>query len=246
MKRTMKRKFKLTVLVTFTIIYFFNFLFANSLKQNSPVNATITSIADDGENIWIGSNNGLWKIKKKNNHINHFTMSNSELPSNYISCLCVRANGHVWIGTPRGIMIYDLYSYYVINDENTDLPENIVTSMVSDANDDVWIGTYSKGLVRVHNLKFKVFNTSNSLLPSNNILSVNTDDNRNIWVGLKNEGILKIKNNHLTKFDSKNGFDGKNVRIITKISKDKYFLYDYNVMFIHTTTPLLKSLIADL
>ncbi len=78
---------------------------------------------------WIGTTHGLYCIRKKNGRISHFTASNSVFPSSRISAIAVMSNGEVYIGTDKGIVRYDNYSFLLINKENSRLSCNEVVDL---------------------------------------------------------------------------------------------------------------------
>jgi ligand-binding sensor domain-containing protein len=116
----------------------------------------ITAISENDEHIWIGTNNGLVRITKKNGKRRVYHTRNSILPANYITSVCTRNNGHVWIGTLKGIVMNDGYCFFWMNTENTDLPDNTISFLSEDANGILWIGTRT-GLVKVCGNKFHQF-----------------------------------------------------------------------------------------
>src|SRR4051812_31376071 len=114
---------------------------ASSLSaQLADVKGLITAVAETEKYFWIGTEDGLWKINKKNSQREHLTMDNSQLPSNDITCICVEPDGNVWIGTPAGILRYDNYVFYALDSKNANLPDDHITAIACDINDNIWIG----------------------------------------------------------------------------------------------------------
>ena len=83
--------------------------------QNVPGNPNtlhgeyITSIYEEAPGrLLIGtSNSGLNWFDVKNNTFTHFTAFNSGLSDNYVSCILGDKNGHIWIGTSKGLSRFD-------------------------------------------------------------------------------------------------------------------------------------------
>ena len=182
--KTLNRSKKISTTIAMLFIACVSFSQINKLNPEKYVaaNSKITSVAESEKFLWIGTNNGVVRVSKKNEKIIHFNVSNSKLPSNDVTSICVRKDGNVWIGTANGILRYDQFAYVIVNTENSLLSENKITSIVEDKNNDLWIGTHT-GLVRVHNSKFQVFNQKNSpSLASDNIVSLSTDESGNLCI----------------------------------------------------------------
>jgi ligand-binding sensor domain-containing protein len=176
------KKTTLIALMTFIPSVFFAQELPKQVKDLINPNSIITSISQDEDYFWIGTDQGFFWVNKQNNKFIHLTSKNSPLPCDYITAVCCRNNGNVWIGTSMGIMRYDNFAFLQINSENSMLPDEFVTSIIEDKNDNLWIGTRFSGLVEVQNNKFHVFNQSNSSLPGNYIFSLSMDQKGNVIV----------------------------------------------------------------
>lgn len=189
----------------------------------------VTAIAEDANSTWVGTHQGLWKISKSNNHKEHYTKENSQLPSNYVNAIAIEADGNVWIGTSNGILRYDRFAFFVLNSSNSSLPDNHITSIVCTANQNIIIGTFYEGLVvKVHNGRFVHYSTSNCPLINNCILSISVDANDNIWVGHLNSGVTKLDaQNKWSVFNDENGFFEKDICFVTS-SDEKTCFYTYH------------------
>ncbi|MBR9860098.1 hypothetical protein GYB22_05015 [bacterium] len=72
-------------------------------------NEVINDIKIDGANRkWVATNNGVWLIKADGSAVvQHFTTSNSPLPSDQVNCLAINPiSGEVFFGTTAGIISY--------------------------------------------------------------------------------------------------------------------------------------------
>ena len=63
------------------------------------------------DTFWIGTNNGIFKISPE--EILHLTKKNG-LPSNHINDLFVDNFGKIWIGTSKGLAVYNNNHFYTI------------------------------------------------------------------------------------------------------------------------------------
>lgn len=202
----------------------------------------ISAIGSTPTDTWIGTTQGVFKINKKTKKVAHLLKENSALPSNNVTSLCPRKNGDIWIGTSKGILRYDNFTYLIINHENSSLPENTITSMAEDNQGNMWLGTLNSGLVKVHQNKFKTFTTRNSILPSNTIFSLSADDKGNVWVAPYMKGLVQVngkKWNAVTFFDSTS-----TVNVSFVLSKNDSALYigtSKNGLFVYQEGKLTRE-----
>ena len=122
-----KKLFKPVAVVKYL---FFPFIMAQSQGtvdlSKIVKNETIIAQAETQNTIWIGTNNGLYQINKANGKFAHLTTTNSILPSNNITGICVTKNDNVYAATDNGIFRFDGFSYLLISTENANLPGYVV------------------------------------------------------------------------------------------------------------------------
>lgn len=107
--------------------------FPNALKSAEIK----TMIWDHAENLWIGSNEGLFKFNGKN--WKRWTKKDG-MPDDYVSSILQDASGNFWIGTSRGLVYFD--GNFTKFDINDGLPSNQISSMVFNGDQSqLWIGT---------------------------------------------------------------------------------------------------------
>ena len=176
------KKFSVTIVLVLLSVFSFGKVSINDASKFVTPDSKITAVAQSEKFLWIGTNSGVVRVNRKNEKKSYFTISNSKLPSNYITSICVSKNGHVWIGTTNGILRYDRFAFIVINTDNSPLSENYITSIIEDKNNDLWVGTSHSGLMKVHNLTYRVYNQKNSPLASDNIVSLTTDKDGNLCI----------------------------------------------------------------
>lgn len=104
-----------------------------------------------GENYkyqWNGTNQGLEMINKRNQKINFLTKDNSELPDNYVTGIACMLNGHTYTSTKNGILLWDNYTFLLMNKENTRLPENHIIGLSVGPGDCLLIHTKNCGILK--------------------------------------------------------------------------------------------------
>ena len=91
--------------------------------------AEITATAETEDSWWIGTGKGVYRIKKKNQKVIHYHSQNMSWPSNNVTSMCTSPDGQVYIGTDKGIIRYDRFSFLLINTENSRLNSDNVTAL---------------------------------------------------------------------------------------------------------------------
>ncbi|MGD8353726.1 MAG: chitobiase/beta-hexosaminidase C-terminal domain-containing protein, partial [Pseudomonadota bacterium] len=151
----------------------------------------------DGDYIWIGGEEGLFRVRIDNKRKKIFTTFDG-LISNSVRAIAVDRLGFKWIGTDKGLSQFDGDKNWVTYDYSDGLPSNLINCVVIDPRDDIWIGT-DKGLAHYDRKRFTVRTIANGL-PDNNITSLAIDANGVFWIGTS-KGLLRL--------------DGKNLRVFT-------------------------------
>jgi len=105
-------------------------------NTNSLSGDYITSIYEDKSGrLLIGTQrSGLNWLDKENNDFTHFTTFNSGLPDNYVSCILGDDDGHIWMGTPKGLTRFDPESnlFYTYGERHGVKAQPFVTSCTRD------------------------------------------------------------------------------------------------------------------
>jgi Two component regulator propeller len=169
---------------------------AQDLPAAIPLNNNmmITAIGESDHYVWVGTNEGLFKINKKNGKRSHFTNQNSRLPHNYVTSIACARDGKTYIGTINGILMWDNYAFLVISTENSSFPSDIITALAIDRDDHLWIGTYGDGLIKSTGEDIKPFRTQPIEFNDENIYSIAFDPQGNVWVEFFNSRMACLRN----------------------------------------------------
>jgi ligand-binding sensor domain-containing protein/signal transduction histidine kinase len=167
---------------------FLNFRPSKDLSKSVPA-GVISAIQEDGDNLWIGiENGGLSKLDLKTMTFQNYVYDKNDpysLSDNSIWSVYKDSEGRIWIGTfSRGICVLDNLKEK-FHELDVPLENNIVNAILRDSRHRLWIGTEG-GLVKyeggkstlyVHNPEVK------GSLSSNPVLAIFEDSKDRIWIG---------------------------------------------------------------
>jgi ligand-binding sensor domain-containing protein/signal transduction histidine kinase len=172
---------------------------------------SVFSICEDYlGNLWLGTAGGLNRFNphvntgEKEKFICYYPNPNDtySLPSNLIFAVYEDKNKILWIGTRKGLRIFDREMNRFIcpkfkNGDSDILNHGNIWSIFEDSSGELWIATHGGGLVQVNaeRDKYFIFNhdpeNSNSI-SGNRISSVYEDKSGVIWIGTYCYGINKL------------------------------------------------------
>jgi len=133
----MSRLLLLTVFVAVSLELFAQQTFTNFASKN-----TITTLADDGTKMWIGTSGGLYVRNKSTGAITLTYTIDNGLSNNYITDLVVDPFSNVWVATMEGLAKFN-GSTWTIYDEDQNLPMNFLKGITVDQSGNVWVVSYS-------------------------------------------------------------------------------------------------------
>jgi len=133
----------------------------------------------EGDNFWVGGEEGLFRVDIHTKKRKNYTISNG-LISNSVRAIAIDRLGFKWIGTSKGVSQFDGKSNWVTFDYSDGLPSNFINCIVVDQNGFIWFGT-DKGLSRYDGKNFRNFTVEDGL-PDNNINSLAIDANGVFWI----------------------------------------------------------------
>ena len=202
-----------------------------------------TLLADMNNNIWIGTEYGLYRFQIENKELTFFNLGNmsaAEPAWCIIESMIEDSKGNIWIGTwNMGLFrfntVREQFSNFNLFDKSLATNNsNRIKSLYEDRHGAIWVGTWEDGLyeVRLSGEKlvtgryFLYDNAIDQSIPGDIIYSINQDANDNIWIGTP-YGLCIIENPYSVKpffrnishdFKSSKGLSNNEV---WKIIKDK-------------------------
>jgi len=149
----------------------------------------------------------LYGIQNKvNAQFTNFTVSNSDLPSDYVSGgVAVDTNNFVWVGTDAGVAKFDgtTWTVYTTTDG---LPSNVIACVAVDvATNTVWVGTEGDGVAKYNGSTWTSYNFADGLC-DNGIHYIACDNSGTTWFGSWGAGISKFDGTTWTTYNAADGF----------------------------------------
>ena len=112
-----------------------------------------------------------------------FQTSNSNIPTNVLTCITVDLNGVKWMGTREfGLLRFDGSNFEKYDKNNSPLPDNNILCLTVDPSNRLWIGT-NDGLAELTNGNWNVYSKDNSGLPINSIKALAAENSNTMWIG---------------------------------------------------------------
>nr|WP_240451240.1 EAL domain-containing protein [Wenzhouxiangella sp. XN201] len=174
--------------------------------NSDPVGAVRSMAAASQGRIWLGTNQGLFRLNPasgEREHWRHEAERSDSLPSSSILSLLVDSSGRLWIGTPvDGLARLDPASGDIVRfsadpDRSDSLASNQVTDILQDSEGQVWVANQSGGLSRFLSESggFEVYRNdpdNPESIPANDVWSLYEDRSGLLWIGTAGSGVSQI------------------------------------------------------
>lgn len=129
-------------------------------------------------------------VYKDNAHYDIRCLSTDQgLPSNQIQDVKLDSRGYLWLGSDKGISIYD-GRFIITYSTDHGLPEDFIQCIEEDREGNMWFGTRSAGVVKFDGTYFYHYDTD-SIAPKRVIQDVAFDLNNNLWCAIQFGGFAK-------------------------------------------------------
>lgn len=146
--------------------------------------------------VYIGTrNNGIHALVGKRWHWSEITAESSGLLSNNVSCLYTDPAGDIFVGTDKGVCVYDDKNYWLTPDDVDGLPALKINDMAVSENGDIYYAAEG-GLVHHHDGKFDYYGYKR-WIPSPNAVAVAVSPDGSVCVAT-DKGLSVIENITLT------------------------------------------------
>ncbi|MDV4152060.1 two-component regulator propeller domain-containing protein [Clostridium sp. AL.422] len=196
---------------------------------NLKITALLKSTYEDNV-IWVGTEDGLMKVKTKEKEIEAFYHNLNDansLTSSSITCLEEGEDNLLWVGTKAGINIIDRNSKVYINENKLNKDKEFISDISKDNSGNIWIST--KEGIFTYNIKednrYKLFIGNDSGATNYNIEDESIND---VYKFEYNE--MNFYNNVIFN-DSKDNiwFSSSNGAIKYSKSENKFIIFKKNI-----------------
>lgn len=154
-----------------------------------------------GDEIWVGTYNGLYILNEKTGAVKHFTQDQFKtfgLSDNIIYSIYRDREGGIWLGTMFGGANYLVnrtfnFKKYLPEYQENSLPSKRIREMAEDSQGNLWIGTEDAG-INILSLKDSRITRYTPSHPDHNAhvtLAISSYDG-NVYCGLYKEGLEVI------------------------------------------------------
>lgn len=152
-------------------------------------NATDMTVFGDGR-LYVVIPFGVLAMHGKRPHWGLLASITSDMPDCRVSAIDSDKWGHIWVGTDKGVLLYDSYSAWYTCNNMPYLTKGKIRTLLLGKNGARYIGT-EYGLVIQDEVRDSCL-TPGRWLPRADITCVAaSDDGRNVWVGTE-DGLAKI------------------------------------------------------
>ncbi len=165
-------------------------------KENGLTNETIRTLLRSGNNLWIGTENGLTLLNTETNVMTSFLSDEydtTSLTNNWINHIYEDHQGKIWISTINGLNEYlpqsQHFRQYFSSNYSNPLRSNHYNMISQNSQNKYWVAT-NYGLVyyeistgRISRYFHKPDDTTS--LPDNQVNKVTIDHSGFVWVGTK-------------------------------------------------------------
>jgi ligand-binding sensor domain-containing protein/signal transduction histidine kinase len=171
----------------------------------------VSALTPVGQNMWVGTDQGLFQIKGNHAHGYH---TQQGLPSDQVNLLYKDRQGALWIGTSRGVARFTQHGLEVLP-ESSELAGNMALTAYEDREGDLWLGFESNGLGILRSLTFTNLTVRDGLAGSY-LLSVTQGDDGAIWAGTNGAGLSRYSHGHFQSLTTEQGLSSNVVLALTK------------------------------
>jgi ligand-binding sensor domain-containing protein/two-component sensor histidine kinase len=142
--------------------------FEELLINRKRLNRVRTSLIDSSGNIWLGTDEGAFRVTPSGEMLEHLSASTSgkQLSGERVFNIKEDKNGNVWFGTNVGLTKLDIgqnktFLYY----QQKGLPNDFIYSVLIDENtNDIWVGTnFGLSVLNTETYTFRNFTVSDGL-----------------------------------------------------------------------------------
>lgn len=199
-----------TALLSCIMFFFYSLSFSENTEWRTYLSGiSIRDFAEEGQFIWAGTSNGLFRVAKATGDTIRYTTDNSGLPDNWINTITVDKNGIKWIGTTKkGLTRFDGSAWMTYTDENSGF-RGSAYAIAEDGTGNLWIATGQvwpsdgNGLVNFNGTSWQTYkdDTITGISLKNTLV---IDGNGTKWIGTGSQGLVTFDGSAWTIYTTTN------------------------------------------
>jgi ligand-binding sensor domain-containing protein/signal transduction histidine kinase len=171
----------------------FSLAFNSKEKGYTLSSKYVNVFFEEGDFLWVGTDNGLNQVNKKNGKIEVFfndPFNPQSISSNWVHSIFKDSRGDLWIGTRAGGLNKFNYSSGTFTrflnnplDSNS-IQSNNIFAIYEDTKKNLWLGSMEGGLILFDRdkLRFRNFTKENASLATNYVTSIAEAPNNSFWL----------------------------------------------------------------
>ncbi len=185
-----------------------------NLTDNASCLAALDNKAKYAETVFLGcSEEGLLSMKGKRRHWAELIPEVADVLSRKINCLAIDAIGHLWVGTDKGLNIYDGRSYWFNGNDLYSVPAGAINDMFFTADGKKYFAT-NTGIVTLIEGKISYFSYGAWLMHPT-VTKITVSENGTI-AAVTPRGISIITSKYMTLEEKANHYDEMAVKYYTR------------------------------
>jgi diguanylate cyclase (GGDEF)-like protein len=178
------------------VVKYLNGEFKPLVSKSGVPTGSINSLREDSANrLWIGSNSGgLGVVNLTGNQEGSVFTVNEGLPHNTITAIEIIDKTRVYVGTSRGLVLFENYKL-AVSTSLSDLAAEQVTAITQDRHGRIWVSVIKKGLyvknkIDADNSPWQRIKAETGISTLISRLLVDSDDV--LWIG-SSDGLQRLR-----------------------------------------------------
>jgi len=171
----------------------------------------IDMLEDKQGNLWIGTNNGLFRVIGQETKI--YT-AKAGLSNDYVTSIMEDSDGNTWVGTLKGLNRLEKKPDGSIGFESV-LNSQAIMCLFEDREKSLWVGTYDSGLKRIKEGKFTSYQPL-ELYPEEIFLSLWEDHSGDTWIGTLSGKLFRCRGNKIIDIIESSTISGTGITAIAE------------------------------
>lgn len=200
------------------------FIYKNEKFLPYPIpgleNVQIICLHEDREGeLWIGTNNGLFRVSEKG--VRKYTTKDG-LSDAFISRMMEDSDRNLWVGTLKGLNRLKKKQNGAVSFEPL-FTSHIITWLFEDREKNLWVGTYNSGIKRLKDGKFLSY-TPLEAYQEEILQSVYEDSRGDTWIGALSGKLFRCRGSDFIEVLAPPEFSGTAISAIAEDTEGNLWL----------------------